>query len=474
MNSPDRHAHIPTVVVSTQFFTQNSFALKSLSNVNSALSSIRKCSFDVAALPIGWPPLRVNAYQARAVTFVQRLPEIVYIMDKYRLFTPGPVNVAENLRTAITGEDICHREADFDTLLGSIEQKLLSVFQIEQRNRYRAVVITGSGTAANEAILSSVVGEGQILILSNGEFGERLLETSRIHNPGTHLIDVPWGEAFDLDAIEAYTRMHKIDVIAMVHHETCSGMLNPLAEIGSLAKNHGAVFIVDGVSSVGAEPVDMEQCNIAFCSSSSSKAIGSYPGLSFVIGREVEFQKLKHHKAKSTYLNLATFYEFMSSRYQTPNTPAVPLFFAFEQALANILREGVSNRFATIRDRAIKLRRGMLKLNLEFLIAEKDMCSVLTTVRVPESVNVTDLRRKLRESSIIIYEGKGCFKDKVFQVGNIGEISNADIEFFLQTLKEILLFSRMTAVAPFAPITTLKPAPIAVTTRPGSVVPIAS
>ena len=90
------------------------------------------------------------------------------MLDKYLLFTPGPVNVAETLRAAICKQDICHREPDFDALLGSIEHKLLSLFQIRNRARYRAVVITGSGTAANEAILSSVVGKGAILILSNG------------------------------------------------------------------------------------------------------------------------------------------------------------------------------------------------------------------------------------------------------------------------------------------------------------------
>lgn len=239
-------------------------------------------------------------------------------LKKYHLFTPGPVNVAANLRIAISKPDICHREIDFDALLANIEQKILSLFQIEKRNKFRAVVITGSGTAANEAMLSSVVGHGNVLILSNGEFGDRLYNTSRIHNSGTHLIKVPWGRAFDLQIIETYLSMHKIAVVAMVHHETCSGMLNPLEQVGVLARTHGALFIVDGVSSVGAEPVDMEGCNIAFCSSSSSKAIGSYPGLSFVVGRKKQFKKLKDHKAKSTYLNLATFYEFLTSRFQTP------------------------------------------------------------------------------------------------------------------------------------------------------------
>lgn len=360
-------------------------------------------------------------------------------MDKYLLFTPGPVNVAETLRHAICREDICHREPDFDDLLASIEQKLLSLFQIANRSRYRAVVITGSGTAANEAILSSVVGKGEILILSNGEFGERLHKTSQIHNNKTHLIEVPWGTPFDLAQIDAYLAAHKIDVVAMVHHETCSGMLNPLGPVGAMAKARGALFVVDGVSSVGAEVVDMEGCNIAFCSSSSSKAIGSYPGLSFVIGRKKHFKKLKAHAANTTYLNLATFYEFLKTRSQTPNTPAVPLFYALEQALANILREGVTKRFARIQARADMLRVGMRRLNLEFLVDEADMCSILTTVRVPPSLSVRDIRDGLREKSIIIYEGKGCFAGRVFQVGNIGELSDYDIRFFLEALKDVLL-----------------------------------
>lgn len=328
--------------------------------------------------------------------------ELEPALDKYLLFTPGPVNVAESLRDAIGKEDICHREPDFDVLLMSIEQKLLSLFQIKARNRYRAVVITGSGTAANEAILSSVVGDGAILILSNGEFGERLHKTSAIHNKQTHILQLPWGAPFDLRQIEEYLAAHTIDVVAMVHHETCCGMLNPLAGIGALAKAYGAIFVVDGVSSVGAEMVDMEGCNIAFCSSSSSKAIGSYPGLSFVIGRKREFKKLKGHAAKTTYLNLATFYAFLKGYSQTPNTPAVPLFFALEQALTNILLEGVTKRFARIRARADRLRLGMRKLNLEFLISEEAMCSILTTVRVPPTVSVRDLRDRLRMKSIII------------------------------------------------------------------------
>ena len=359
-------------------------------------------------------------------------------MSKYLLFTPGPVNVAENVREAICQQDICHREVDFDRLLQSIENKLLKLFGLQDTADYRAVIITGSGTAANETILSSVVGDKNILILSNGEFGDRLHSISKIQNKNTFLLEFGWGELLDLGKIENYLKKHAIDIIAMVHHETSSGMLNSLEEVGTISKAYGAMYIVDCVSSAGAEVIDMEKCHIAFCSSSSSKAIGSYSGLSFVVGKTEEFKKLKYLPAKTTYLNLYKFYDFIKTYSQTPNTPAVHLFYALEQTLINILNEGVTNRYTDLRHKANLLRQGMLDIGLKFLIDQKDMCSVLTTVQIPLHIDVSILREKLREKSIIIYEGKGCFKNKVFQVGNIGELSLDDIQFFLKSLGEIL------------------------------------
>ena len=359
-------------------------------------------------------------------------------MNKYLLFTPGPVNVAKNVRMAICKDDICHRESDFDCLLQSVESKLLKLFEIKNIADYQAVVITGSGTAANESILSSVVGNKNILILSNGEFAERLFNISKVHNENTFLLEFAWGERLDLERIEAYLKEHEIDIVAMVHHETSSGMLNPLEKVGALSKANGSMFIVDCVSSAGAEVIDMEKCHIAYCSSSSSKAIGSYPGLSFVVGKTEEFKKLKNLPVKSTYLNLYKFYHFIKTFSQTPNTPAVPLFYALEQTLVNILNEGVSNRHAAIKRKANLLRQGMLDLGLSFLIDQKDMCSVLTTVNIPSHIDVDIFLQKLREKSIIIYEGKGCFKGRVFQVGNIGELTFVEIQFFLDSVREIL------------------------------------
>lgn len=357
-------------------------------------------------------------------------------MNKLLLFTPGPVNVADNVREAIGSEDICHRELEFEQLFRSVETRLLQLFEIREPQHYQAVVITGSGSAANEAMLSSVVGDQNVLVLSNGEFGERLHATSMIHNRNTFLLQSPWGQALDIDAIDAYLREHPIDVIALAHHETSSGMLNPLATIGALAKTHGAILLVDCVSSAGAEAIDMERDNIAFCSASTSKAIGSYAGLSFVIGKREEFEKLSGLPAKTSYLNLHKFFEFATKRSQTPNTPAVPLFYALDEALANILFETVAGRRAKILQTATRLRRGMTKLGLTFLLETGDMCSVLTTVNLPPEIDIDQLRHSLREQSIIIYEGKGPLTGRVFQVGSIGELSMLDVQRFLRALRD--------------------------------------
>ncbi|MFT6290859.1 MAG: 2-aminoethylphosphonate-pyruvate transaminase [Ilumatobacter sp.] len=359
-------------------------------------------------------------------------------MGKYLLFTPGPINVSPEVRRAIARKDICHREVDFERLFRRIERRLLELFEIRNPQKYQAVVITGSGSAANEAMLSSVVGDQKILILSNGEFGERLHETSSIYNRHTFILRFPWGEQLDFEVIDRYLETHAIDVIAVVHHETSSGMLNSLAEVGELAQAHGATLLVDCVSSAGAEAIDMERDHIAFCSASSSKAIGSYPGLSFVIGKTAEFEKIAALPAKTSYLNLYKFFSFATERSQTPNTPAVPLFYALDQALADILDETVVARRAKILRKATKLRKGMTKLGLTFLLEPSDMCSVLTTVNMPPGVDIDELRHKLREQSIIIYEGKGPLKGRVFQVGSIGELSKPDVQTFLRALRSAI------------------------------------
>jgi 2-aminoethylphosphonate-pyruvate transaminase len=346
--------------------------------------------------------------------------------------------VAPNVCHALLRHDICHREHDFRHLLRGVESKLLRIFNIKNIRDYSAVIITGSGTAANEAMLSSAVGNKRILILSNGEFGDRLFDISSIHNANTFIMRFPWGEAFDLDKVSAYLKSSHIDVICIAHHETSSGMINPLEAIGLLARSCGAIFMVDCVSSAGAEEIHMERNNISFCTGSSSKAIESHPGLSFVIGKKTSFEEIKYFPIKTAYLNLYRFYDLMNAASETPNTPAVHLIYSLDQALLNIIDEGFLSHYNKLKDRALKLRKGMLDLGLTFLIDQSSMSSMLTTVNIPSHINPDLFHNKIYEKSIVIYKGKGCFKDKVFQVGHIGNLSFEDIDYFLLTLKNVL------------------------------------
>lgn len=216
-------------------------------------------------------------------------------------------------------------------------------------------------------------------------------------------------------------------------------MLNPAHEIGKLAAKYNLLFVLDTVSSAGAEKIDLEKWNVGFCTTSASKSLGSLPGLSLVIGKNEEFEKLKNIPPRTMYLNLYKFYEYATNLKQTPNTPAVQLFFALEQAADNILTQGVSLHLAQRKHLAEVMRQGLMKLGLTFLIDEQIMSSSLTTVIVPETLPVAKLKEELRKKNIIVYDGKGPFKGKVFQVATIGEINEKDITFFLTTLKKILL-----------------------------------
>lgn len=358
--------------------------------------------------------------------------------NKQLLLCPGPVNTADNVKMAVVLNEIGHREKEFEQLMQRLQAKLLAVFQIRRKKAYVPVVITGSGTAANEAVLSSIVGKKHILVLSNGEFGERLFAISSVHNSHTKHIRFDWGTRIEVAKVENYLKTHRVDIIAMVHHETSSGMLNPAYAIGQLAAKHNLLFILDTVSSAGAEKIDLEKWNVSFCTTSASKSLGSLPGLSLIIGKREEFEKLKDIPARTMYLNLYKFYEYAVNLRQTPNTPAVQLFFALEQAADNILAQGISFHLAQRKHLAETMRRGLSQLGLTFLIDEKDMSSALTTVVVPNTLPVAALKEELRKKNIIVYDGKGPFKGKVFQVATIGEINEKDIAFFLRTLKMIL------------------------------------
>ncbi len=275
-------------------------------------------------------------------------------------------------------------------------------------------------------------------MLANGEFGERLAALSRLYHPNTHCILHDWATPIDLARVEHHLQHNPTALVAMVHHETSSGMLNPVEAVGKMAARAGARFFVDAVSSFTADPLDLKAAHIDLMSTSAGKAIGSYPGLSIVIGTHEVFQACAAYAPRSQYLNLHRYYDFAQRVRQTPNTPAVPLFLALNRALELALEEGIPTRHARFRSRNLSIRARLASLGLRPLLPDEHNSSTLTSVFLPEGVAFEPLRQSLRAAGFVMYEGKGPLRNRIFQVSALGVLSDDTLDAFFACLATLL------------------------------------
>jgi 2-aminoethylphosphonate-pyruvate transaminase len=354
------------------------------------------------------------------------------------LFCPGPVMVSKRVKAAVAAPEIGHRELEFCELLNRVRLKLGKVFGVRNFHRYTTVVLTGSGTAANEALLGTAAIGRRLLVLANGEFGERLIGIARHLGVAVTPLTTRWGQPFDLTAVEQAMARGGLDAVAWVHHETSTGMLNPIREIALLARRHGLDTYVDAISSLGGVPVDVEANGLTFCTSSANKAIGSIPGLAFVCGQREAFEALAAVRARSVYLDLYKHYAYNDKQNQTPNTPAVNLYFALEAALDDCLAEGLERRFSRYHVLARRLRRGFRRLGLRPFIPEALMSPLLTTLELPRGFGADEFHDRLKQAGYIVYPGKGILHDRVFQVANLGVLTRRHCDAFLGALASIM------------------------------------
>jgi 2-aminoethylphosphonate-pyruvate transaminase len=358
------------------------------------------------------------------------------------LFCPGPVLVSRHVKRALAAPEIGHRETEFSELLNRTRLKLGRVFGVRNFHRYTTVILTGSGSAANEALLGTAAVGRRLLVLTNGEFGERLVTIARHLGIDTSVLASRWGQPLDLAALERTLAAGGVDAVAWVHHETSTGMLNPIEPIAVLARRYHADTYLDAVSSVGGVPVEVEAHGLTFCTGSANKAIGSVPGLAFVCGRRDAFEALAAVRSRSLYLDLYKHFDYNDHRYQTPNTPAVNLYFALEAALDDLLAEGLERRGARYAALARRLRRGLRRLGLRPFIPLDLMSPLLTTVELPIGFSADEFHDRIKSEGYIVYAGKGILHDRAFQVANIGALKRGHVDQFLEALRRIMEVSR--------------------------------
>ncbi len=354
---------------------------------------------------------------------------------RWVLMNPGPVNVTRRVRQSLLKPDICHRESEFSELLQSVRSKLLHIFGVEKT--HAAAIFTGSGTAALEAMLSSYAEKHKtVLVLSNGVYGDRIRTILQLHGSPVKTLSVEIGKfPGDIEIEKILQEDPSIRAISMVHHETCSGMLNPLENVIRLAKKYKKTLLVDAVSSLGGQKVDVK--NIDYLAGSSGKCLHGYPGLSFVIVSKTEAEKNALKKSNTLYLDLWNTLR-LEEKNDTPFTPAVQLFYAFEEALKELAAEGLQNRIDTYARRGLLLEKGFEKMNLKFLVEKKYRSQVLTSLWMPKNLNYDKLHRTLKKNGFVIYAGQSHLAGKIFRVSNLGDMPLPDIRKFLVTLDKIL------------------------------------
>ncbi|HUS49689.1 MAG TPA: 2-aminoethylphosphonate aminotransferase, partial [Candidatus Paceibacterota bacterium] len=352
---------------------------------------------------------------------------------KKKLFNPGPTNVSEKVREAVKTEDICHREPEFREVLLRINKNIVKILNGE--STHNAVLFTSSGTGCNEAICSSI--HGKVLVINNGKYSDRICDILENYNlPINRLIFNPL-EPINLNLIEKNLQEDKdITHIYLIHHETTTGILAPLKEIGELARKYNKILCVDAISSLGGHEFDLQKDNIAFCAVSANKCLESFPGVSFVIAKTEEIKKLEG-KSRSFYFDIYNQWK-KEQVGETPFTPAVQLIFALDKALQEFSEEGYKNRIERYKKLAQKMREGLKKLGFELILfPENSQSNILTTIKMPEKMDYWKVHDKLKEKGITIYSGKEVLEKRQFRIATLGHLTEEDIEWFLQNLKEV-------------------------------------
>jgi 2-aminoethylphosphonate-pyruvate transaminase len=343
------------------------------------------------------------------------------------LLNPGPANTTASVKQALVVDDLCHREPECFEMMRRCRERLVALSGAGPD--FTAVLFAGSGTAAVEAAIASAVPAGKaLLVVDNGVYGDRMARIARAHGVATHVVESDIFTPVDPAAVEQALRAHAdVSHVALVHHETTTGLLNPVADVTRVANRLGRRVIVDAMSSLFGERLDVAQDGIDFVTASANKCLQGIPGVSFVVARRAAVEALAGAAPRSVYLDLHGHYA-SQEQDNTPFTPAVQVLHAMEQALVELDAEGVKRRLERYADNARVLRNGLGRLGLEILVPERARSNILTTFGLPAGVGYDALHDAMKRRGYIIYAGQGPLKSYAFRVANMGTLTPADME----------------------------------------------
>ncbi len=352
------------------------------------------------------------------------------------LLNPGPVSLSEGVRRATTRMDLCHREPEYLELQDTVIKGLVDIYQCDS-TQWTAVLLGGSGTSAMEAMMVSLLpDDARVLVLENGVYGERLSRIAQIYDIPAQSLKAAWGDEIDLDALTELLANGNFSHVLAVHHETTTGRLNPVDEIASLCSRYGVHFLLDAVSSFGAESIPFAENSLQAMAVTANKCLHGIPGLAMVLCRRAALKQ--GIKPRSLSLHLPGWAE-QQARRSTPFTPPVNALQGLAQALQELDKQG---GWKQRRSRYRKLATGVAMTCEElgvrqWLPAEQSSC-VLRSYHLPTGMTYNELHDGLKQHGFIIYAGQGDLASQLFRISTMGEISDYDMARLEQALRAVI------------------------------------
>ena len=355
------------------------------------------------------------------------------------LLNPGPVNLSVSVRNALTRQDLCHREPEFSKLQHTIRHDLLEIYGLRP-DEWAAILIAGSGTAAVEAMLTSLTIEPcKLLVIENGIYGERMSRIAHIYRIPYITLNYPWGSPIKASDIETVLNNDpEVNAVAVVQHETTTGRLNDLADISRICRARSVRLFVDGVSSFGAEELQFNMWDISACAATANKCLHGAPGVSFVVVSRDALTR-EHSHGRSFYLDLVHHCE-QQDRQQTAFTQPVHLFYALAQAQIELKNQGgwpVRQKHYCSLSR--RVREGLAQLGVKPMLNETETSVVLSAFYLPDHISYEALHDGLKQQGFVIYAGQGKLGKRIFRVSTMGDIDINNIEDFLTAFRRVIL-----------------------------------
>ena len=358
--------------------------------------------------------------------------------DKTFLMIPGPTPVPESALIEMGKHPMAHRSKEFSNILKEVYDDLKYVFQTKND----VFLFTASGTGAMCAELENIVNDGdKVLCLVIGNFGARWAKIAESRGAEVIKLEVPLGEVIKPQMLEEALNKNKdIKIVTLTHSETSTGAANDVKTLCSIIKKHGALSVVDGITSLCAMEFKTDEWNIDVALSGSQKGFMIAPGLSFLTASEEAFKMHEQCKYPSFYFNWKEHKKSLA-KDTTPFTPAVSLISSLHTSLKMIKEDGIENVNKRHKKLSLALRAAIKTIGLKLFVKDDNNASyAITSILPPEGITVPDIRKTLKDDyDIIVANGQGSLENKIFRIGTLGFVCERDLIMAVGALEASLI-----------------------------------